>query len=73
MLFRSGLLRSLGGEMGAAGDGDLAGIAAGLLLRYARKVDGRAAAGVVRLESEAGLREGRYAPLGEAALEALMI
>lgn len=68
-----GLLRSLGGEMGAAGKGGLAGIAAGLLLRYARKVDGRAAPGVVRLESEAGLREGRFAPLGEAALEALMV
>lgn len=72
------LLRGGGDAVSALGADapDLAGLEAllaGLLLRYAKKVAGRAAAGSVRIEGPQGQRQARFAPLADAVVRELMV
>lgn len=55
---------------------DLAGleaVLAGLLLRYAKKVAGRAVAGTVRIEDRHTMRQARFGPLAEEVVRELMV
>lgn len=46
---------------------------AGLLLRYAKKVEGRAASGVVRIERETDSKEAMFSPLADDEVRELMV
>ena len=65
-----GLLRVLSGEADAE---TLAPIPAGLVLRYAKKVNGRAGEGIVRIERDGETREARFAPLDDETVQALQV
>lgn len=70
----AGLLRRGASAISALADqGPLEATLAGLLLRYAKKVRGRAASGVVRIEGDKGAREARFQPLAEEQVRELMV
>ena len=69
-----GLLRRGAEVMNAPGLTDeLDAILAGLLLRYAKKVEGRVADGVARIERGGSAHEARFAPLAVEQVQALMV
>ena len=65
-----GLLRILSG---AAAAETLYPILAGLVLRYAKKVNGRAGEGVVRIERDGVTQETRFAPLDDVTAQSLQV
>ena len=69
-----GLLRRGAASASALADqGKLEAQLAGLLLRYAKKVEGRAAAGMVRIEREEGVHEATFNPLTDEQAKELML
>lgn len=58
---------------GPADEGALEATLAGLILRYAKKVEGRAAEGLVRIEGDEGAREALFQPLTEGQVKELMV
>lgn len=67
------LRRRAAAELTALQLDELEATLAGLLLRYAKKVEGRAAAGVVRIERDTGVQEARFDPLADEQVQELMV
>ena len=68
-----GLLRRRTAALNAIESDGLEATLAGLLLRYAKKLAGNVAAGVVRIERESGVQEARFDPLADEQVHELMV